>query len=175
VATQPKNRPAQLRHQLNIHCDYGPNAAKPDTLSVKYGYHYSGAHQLRQQSVEIPIANVDRKLRSALDSIVNVLVSRIPPSQTVRLPHAAIVPVIEPASLTFVAQDQARPATIPLARLYYYETVAVLDSRIEAQVRVTRTEWTPPQLATCQRTISAIKAMAWSHYKSLVKQHHFPW
>ena len=122
------------KHQLNVHLDYGIQCFELGGLEVRYGYHYSGEHQLREQLVQIPARELEKKLATDLDALYEVLRVRIPDPSSVRLAHAEIVPTIRPGGLTFVVLDQAREKLLPIARLYYYEIVEPLRSNIERRV-----------------------------------------
>ena len=123
-----------LKHQLIIHLDYGTQCFELGGLKVRYGYHYSGEHQLREQLVRIAAAELAVELKADLDAVYEILQTRIPQPSPVRLPHAEILPIIRPGGLTFVVLDQAREKLLPIARLYYYEIIVPIRSHIERRV-----------------------------------------
>jgi hypothetical protein len=135
-----------LKHQLNIHLDYGIQCVEVGGLEVWYGYHYSREHQLREQVIQIPAAKLDPDLKSDLDAVYEMLRIRIPHATPIRLPHAEIVPTIRPGGLTFVMLDQAREEQLPIARLYYCEIVETIRSNIERRVYLQRPDWTEDEL-----------------------------
>jgi hypothetical protein len=157
-----------LKHQLNIHLDYGVHCFEPGGLEVRYGYHYSGEHQLREQVVQIPSAKLEADLKSDLDALYEMLRLRIPLPMPVRLPHAEIVPTIRPGGLTFVVLDQARQAQLPIARLYYYEIIEPIRSNIERRVYLERPDWTGDELRVCKRVREKVRKIAWDDYSSLM-------
>jgi len=69
-----------MKHQLNIHLDYQPGGA----LEVRYGYHYSGQHQLREQVLSIPGPMISADLRLDLDDLYEALRGRAPAPEIVR-------------------------------------------------------------------------------------------
>jgi hypothetical protein len=161
-----------LKHQLNIHLDYGPTC--PDGgLEIRYGYHYSGPHQLREQVICLKQSEIAGPLRKDLAEVYSALERRIPAPENVRLPHASIRPDVKSGGLTLVVLDQARAPTLPMARLYYYEIVASLNSRIEGQVRVERDGWTPTELEICVRIAEGVRKLAWQDYERLIGHHLF--
>ena len=156
-----------LKHQLNVHLDYGPTCPG-GRLEIRYGYHHSGVHQLREQVLVLSRDEIPAKLRTDLTEVYAALERRIPDPDLVRLPHASIRPELESGGLTFVVLDQARASKLPLARLYYYETVEPLSSRIEREVRVERAGWTPSELDICSRITERIRKLAWEDYERLM-------
>jgi len=162
-----------LKHHLNIHLDYGPQCFEPGALEVRYGYHYSGEHQLREQVLRIPQVEIAAELKSDLDGLYDALNRRIPDPEIVRLPHAAVRPTVRPAGLTFVVLDQARTAQLPIARLYYYEEVEPLRSRIERRVYLERPDWSATDLPLCDRVREAVRKIAWEDYTRLLGHHLF--
>ncbi len=161
------------KHQLNVHLDYGPQCFEPGGLEVRYGYHYSGEHQLREQVVRIPPATIAPELKTDLDALYEILRRKIPEPEVVRLPHAAIRPTIRPAGLTVVVLDQSRAAQLPIARLYYYEEVDPLRSRIERRVYLERPGWSAPELQVCDRVRETVRKLAWQDYSRLLEHHLF--
>ena len=130
-----------MKHQLNIHLDdFGPHLPTR-RVEVRYSYPHAGRHSLREQVLVLESSNISPRLRTDLDMLYGALTARIPSPESVRLPHAELTPIIEPAILTFVVLDQFRAAELPIARLYFYESIPALRSRFEDQVRVTREEW----------------------------------
>ncbi|MGE5219625.1 MAG: hypothetical protein ACM3SP_21700 [Chloroflexota bacterium] len=162
-----------LKHQLNIHLDYGIQCFEPGGLEVRYGYHYSGEHQLREQVVQIPRAKLDPDLKSDLDALYEMLRGRIPQATPVRLPHAEIVPTIRPGGLTFVVLDQARQEQLPIARLYYYEIIEPIRSNIERRIYLERPDWTDNELKVCKRVREKVRKIAWDDYSGLMGHHLF--
>jgi hypothetical protein len=61
-----------------------------------------------------------------------------------------------------------------MARLYYYEEVGGLQSRIEGQVRMERPNWTPAELEVCERTRHGVRKLAWQDYERLIAGHLYP-
>ena len=161
------------KHQLNVHLDYGIQCFELGGLEVRYGYHYSGEHQLREQLVQIPARELEKKLATDLDALYEVLRVRIPDPSSVRLAHAEIVPTIRPGGLTFVVLDQAREKLLPIARLYYYEIVEPLRSNIERRVYLERPDWTSDELKVCRRVAEAVRKIAWNDYSHLLGHHLF--
>jgi len=163
----------RLKHQLNIHLDYGPHCFEQWGLEIRYGYHYSGEHQLREQVLRIGANHVEPELKMNLDSIYDALKNRIPEPEAVRLPHAEVKPKITPAGLTFVVLDQKRAKTLPIARLYYYEEVEPLGSRIERRIYLEKHDWTDAEREVCQRVREIVRKIAWNDYERLMGHHPF--
>ena len=161
------------KHQLNIHLDYGPNVFEPWALEVRYGYHYSGEHQLREQVLRIPSGEIGTQLAADLKELYEALRRRIPEPEMVRLPHAEIQPQILPTGLAYVVLDQARAAELPIARLYYLEEVEPIGSRIERRVYLERPDWEQTELALCKRVREAVRKLAWEDYSRLMGHHLF--
>ena len=162
-----------LKHQINIHLDYGPHCFELWGLEVRYGYHYSGEHQLREQVIRIGANHIEPKLKIDLDSIYEALKSRIPEPEAVRLPHAEVKPTLRPAGLTFVVLDQTRAKVLPIARLYYSEEVDPLGSRIERRIYLEKPDWTGTEREVCERVRKSIRKIAWNDYERLMDHHLF--
>jgi hypothetical protein len=162
-----------LKHQLNIHLDYGPNCFEAWGLEIRYGYHYSGEHQLREQVVRIQAADLKPELKANLNAIYDALRCRIPEPDIVRLPHAVVRPSIRPAGMTFVVLDQTRADRLSIARLYYYEEVAPLGSRIERRVYLEQPDWSCEEREICNHIRDVVKKMAWQDYERLMGHHLF--
>ena len=162
-----------LRHQLNVHLDYGPGTAELGSLDVRYGYPHSGEHQLRDQVLVIPHSDIPQDLRRDLDAIYAALARQMSASKPVRLPHAEIVPTLRPTLLTLVVQDQSRAPQLPIARLNYHEEVAELRSRFDREVRLEGPNWSPGDLVVAQRVRAAVRKLAWQDYRRLVGHHLF--
>ncbi len=167
------NEPVSPKHQLNIHLDYGPQCFELGGLEVRYGYHYSGEHQLREQLVRIPAAELQPALKSELDVLYETMRQRIPEPASVRLPHAEIRPTIRPGGLTFVVLDQARATKLPIARLYYYEIIEPIRSNIERRVYLEQADWTEEELETCKGIRDKVRNIAWEDYSRLIGHHLF--
>ena len=162
-----------LKHQLNIHLDYGPHCFEAWGLEIRYGYSFSGEHQLREQVIRTQASNLAPELKADLNTIYNALRVRIPEPEMVRLPHAEVLPSIQPAGLTFVILDQSRAAQWPIARLYYYEEAKPLGSRIEKRVYLEKRDWTTTELVVCDRIRESIRKIAWQDYERLMGHHLF--
>ena len=162
-----------IRHQLNIHLDYGPQCSEINSLEIRYDYHFSGEHRLEEQLLRLSADLLDADLRRDLDEIYGALVRRIPAPNSVRLPHAEICPTIKPMGLTFVVQDQVRAAQLPIARLYFIEMIPELGSKTERKVYLEGPDWTVQENVVCDRVRSRVKGLAWEHYKGLVRPHLF--
>jgi hypothetical protein len=160
-----------IKHQLNIHLDYGPHCFEAGGLEIRYGYHYSGVHELREQVIRVSAVDISPPLSADLTEIYGSLRKRIPASETVRLPHVSVQPEIETGGLTFVVLDQARATLVPFARLYYYEVVAPLKSRVEREVRVDKSGWTDTESVVCARIQDAVRKLAWQDYERLMGHH----
>ena len=59
--------------------------------------------------------------------------------ESVRIPHGVVTPTLQDGVLTVVTRDQRR--NLPIARLYCYELVDPLSSRIERE-----SEWKASRL-----------------------------
>ena len=162
-----------LKHQLNIHLDYGPHCFEQWGLEVRYGYHYSGEHQLREQVIRIGENHIEPNLKTDLAFIYKALKSRIPEPELVRLPHAEVKPTIRPAGLTFVVLDQTRAKALPIARLYYYEEVEPLGSCIERRVYLEMPDWTDAENTVCERIRESVRKISWKDYERLMGHHLF--
>ena len=162
-----------LKHQLNIHLDYGPHCFELWGLEVRYGYHYSGEHQLREQVIQIGANRIEPELKAALDSIYESLKSRISEPTAVRLPHSAVKPMVRPAGLTFVVLDQSRAKALPIARLYYYEEIEPIGSRIERRIYLENPDWKENEHVVCERVREDIRKIAWKDYERLMGHHLF--
>ncbi len=162
-----------LKHQLNIHLDYGPHCFELWGLEVRYGYHYSGEHQLREQVIRVGADHIEPKLKIDLDSIYEALKGRIPEPERVRLPHTEVKPTVRPAGLTFVVLDQTRAMTLPIARLYYYEEIEPLGSRIERRIYLEKPDWTSAENEVCEGVRESIRKLAWKDYERLMGHHLF--
>ena len=162
-----------LKHQLNIHLDYGPHCFELWGLEVRYGYHYSGEHQLREQVIQIGANHIEPELKTALDSIYEFLKSRIPEPAAVRLPHSEVRPKVRPAGLTFVVLDQSRAQALPIARLYYYEEIEPLGSRIERRIYLEKPDWKETEHVACERVREDVRKIAWKDYEHLMGHHLF--
>ena len=156
------------KHQLNIHLDYGPNVFEPWGLEVRYGYHYSGEHQLREQVLRIPPEEIGESLTTDLAALYDALSMRILEPAMVRLPHAEIRPTIRPTGFTFIVLDQARAELLPIARLFYLEEVTPLRSRIERKVYLERADWGEKEHPLCKRVRDVVRKLAWEDYSRLV-------
>jgi hypothetical protein len=163
----------EYRHQLNIHLDYGPQCFQVGGLEVRYGYHYSGEHQLREQVMLIPEERLEPGLRADLDQIYAALAGRIPEPDVVRLPHAEIRPTIRTTGLTFVVLDQTRAVQLPIARLYYIEEVPEVGSSIERRVYIEQPHWTVEEREVCDRVRQRVRKLAWEDYSRLIGHHLF--
>lgn len=161
------------KHQLNIHLDYGPSAFEPWALEVRYGYHYSGEHELREQVLRIPAGEIGAALTADLKELYEALRRRIPEPKTMRLPHAEIRRQVRPTGLTYVVLDQARATRLPIGRLYYLEEVEPLRSRIERRVYLERPDWQQSELPLCKRVREAVRKLAWEDYSRLTGHHLF--
>jgi len=155
-----------FRHYLDTHIDYwlDENEQLLGPVEVRYGYHYSGVHHLREQVVQVPVTGMSTAESDRLIAVYQILKGRIPAPKPVRLPHAIVAPRIKTGGLTFVAQDQRQAAILPVARLYYYEIVPELASQIERQVRLTREDWSPDEAVVARRLRAWIRAVAWRAY-----------
>lgn len=142
-------------------------------VEVRYGYRYSGPHELREQVLRVPSKDMEDDFRECLMGLYRAVERRIPTPNVVRLPHAAVTPAVESGLLTFVVLDQARASTLPFARLYYYETVAPLDSRIEREIRVERDNWTAEEIHCCFDVAHRVRKLAWRDYERLMGYHLF--
>jgi hypothetical protein len=112
-------------------------------------------------------------LKNDLEALYAALRSRVPDPAAVRLPHAEVEPTIRPAGLTFVVLDQARAPQLPIARLYYYEEVLPLNSRIERRVYLEGPDWTATEMPICERVREAVRKLAWQDYERLLRHHLF--
>jgi hypothetical protein len=160
-----------FKHQLSVHLDYGPTCFEPGGLEVRYGYHQSGVHELREQVIRVRASDIAPELRFDLAELYAALEKRIPIPEAVRLPHAAVQPEIQPGGLTFVVLDQSRAAALPIARLYYYEVIAPLESRVERQVRAEKPDWTDLERTVCFRVQASVRKLAWADYQRLMGHH----
>jgi hypothetical protein len=160
----------RLKHQLLVHLDYSP---PPIRLDVRFSYPFSGDHVLREQVLSFDQASIPTHLRTDLDAIVRFLLCRIPRPADVRLPHAKVTPTIERAVLTVVAQDQNRAVVVPLARMYYRETVHELGSMNEKQIRVERPDLSADELRLAKRVAAAARRIAWQAYSRTMAAHLF--
>jgi|SRR3972149_10143605 len=161
------------KHQLNIHLDYGPHCFEQWGIEIRYGYHYSGEHQLREQVIRIGANRIDPELKKDLSSIYEALKNRIPKPEAVRLPHAEVTPKISPAGLAFVVLDQARAKALPIARLYYYEEIEPLGSRIERRIYMEKPDWKDAESEVCERVRENVRKIAWKDYEHLMGHHLF--
>ena len=157
-----------LKHQLNIHLDYGIQCFESFGLEIRYSYHYSGAHKLREQVMRLKVADIEPELKADLDTIYEALRQRIPEPDIVRLPHSEVQPDIRPVGLTFVVLDQARSALLPIARLYYYEEIESLKSSIERKVYLEKPDWNENELKVCKRVKNTVRRLAWQDYERLM-------
>ena len=159
-----------IRHYLDTHVDYRVDETTHalDTISIAYGYHYSGEHYLREQRFAVELSALTAKQQKLLLEVHGFLEARIPPLVTVRLPHATAVPRIRYGQLTFVAQDHRHSSILPVARLYYYEVIPELPSQIERQVRLESHDWSPPQAVVTRRLRAWVRAQAWRAYSEQV-------
>jgi len=161
------------KHQLNIHLDYGPQCFELWGLEVRYGYHYSGEHQLCEQVIRIAVNHIEPALKTDLDSIYESLKSRIPEQAAVRLTHSEVTPKVRPAGLTFVVLDQSRAKALPIARLYYYEEIEPIGSRIERRIYLENPDWKETEHEVCERVQENVRKIAWKDYERLMGHHLF--
>ena len=76
-----------INHQPNIHLDYGPHCFEAGGLEIRYGYHYSSGHELREQVIRVSAVDISPPLSADLTKIYGSLRKRIPVSEAVRLPQ----------------------------------------------------------------------------------------
>ena len=67
--------------------------------------------------------------------------------------------------------DQNRAETLPIARLYFYETVEPLNSRIEGKVYLEKPDWVEEELLICRRVKQAARKLTWEDYERLIGHH----
>jgi len=89
------------------------------------------------------------------------------------LNNAEIIPSIQIGVMTIVVQDP-RPNYAPLARLYYFEEIREIGSRIEGQVRMEPKDFSESERASWKRLRAHIKRKVWEDYKRLIGAHLFP-
>ena len=136
-------------------------------VQVRYGYHYSGEHHLREQLVQVAVPSLTAAESELLTSVFHMVRERIPAPTPVRLPHATVVPIITLGGFTFVAHDQRQAALLPVARLCYHEDVPELASRVERQIRLTRDDWAASEMRSARRLRAWVRAVAGNHIGSL--------
>jgi hypothetical protein len=145
-------------HQLIIHIDYHSDGA----LEIRYDYPFSAPHILGEQVICLAPKEIPTQIRVDLMELRTCLRARLD-VRPVRIPHGEITPTIEDGILTVVIQDQRR--VLPIARLYCYETMEQLGSKIERELRMEVSDFTPSQRAVWKRIQQNIKGRAWAHFQ----------
>jgi hypothetical protein len=159
-----------FRHYLDTHVDYWVDGAGSLTgdIEIRFGYHFSGEHHVREQVLRIPPAALSQKERELLLGVIQVLVGRIPEPKSVRLPHATVIPRIRVGGFTFVAQDQRQATILPVGRLYYQEIIPELASQVEKQIRLERADWPDSSRHMTGRLRAWVRSRAWQSYAALI-------
>lgn len=148
-----------VKHQLFIHLDYHPDGK----LEVHYHYPLS-APPIPEQTVTLRESAVQNKLKGDLDFVKECLIERIPP-KSIRTPSAEIRPSIIPKITTIIIQDQTRSNEVPLARLYYLETVEEIGLQVEKQIEMNRSHFVGDKRLAWERIRAKAKGIAWQDYK----------
>jgi hypothetical protein len=154
---------AQIKHQLFIHLDYDPSG----NLEVRYSYPLSNP-PIAERIVRLKKKELSTQLREDIELIVRTLSKRIT-TQSIRTPHAIIMPQIVLGITTIVIQDQTRAKEIPHARLYYYEVVKQLGIKVEKEIHMGPTDFVFNLKQPWQRIRAKIKGIAWQDYTRLVR------
>ena len=152
------NKQRYVPHQLIIHLDYHPDGI----LEIKYDYPFSAPHTLSEKVIRLVPEEVPQQLRADLTELRNWLRARLD-VRPVRIPHGEILPATRDGILTVVIQDQRR--TLPIARLYCYETTKQLGSNVERELRMESSDFTPAQRAIWKRVQQEIKSRAWNNFQ----------
>ena len=171
MSSKKEPKDLRIKHQLMVHFDYHPTHKE---LQIRYSYPFSREHELREQLIRYEESEIPVDLRNWLSCFSQFMADRIPQPETVRLPHAEVRPDISYGYLTVVVQDQSRANKVPLARLYYYEEVKPLSSKIEKQVYSERPNFNLTELDIAKRIREAVRKIAWKAYSELVGEHLMP-
>jgi len=155
--------PKYVPHQLIIHIDEHPDGS----LEIRYDYPFSAPHALPEQVIRLAPEQVPLQLRADLIQLRNSLRARLD-VRPVRIPHGEIIPAIQEGILTVVIQDQRRK--LPIARLYCYELAERLGSKVERELRMETSDFTPAQRALWKRVQQEIKARAWKDFQEKLAQ-----
>ena len=160
--------PSRPRHQLTVSIQY---KATSDEAFLSYSYPYSSPHELREQRLEVQPSTMNLELRTTMDSLVEAVAERITVPAPVRLPHAQISPDLWLGWFTLAVQDQASSRELPACRLYYYEEIRELDSRIEKDIKLERSDLSDIELSLAQRASTMLRKLAWDDYRRRFAEH----
>jgi len=151
----------RLKHQLSIHLDYGPVL---ENLELRYSYPFSAPHELPEQSIRMGLDRLDGRVRQNLDFLIDSLTGRTKSPDPVHLPHTQLTPVLRPTILTVVIQDQTRQDQLPIMRLYLFESVDEVGSRIERETRVEGPSASAAERDAWQKLRQWVKGRVWDDY-----------
>ena len=160
--TEMSQASARIPHQLNV---WFQCHRESDHGVLSYSYPYSGVHEIREQRLELKLSGLEQSILTGLDALIDSVVARIPPPTPVRLPHAGVRPRISFGYFTLAVQDKKRAVELPACRLYYYEEIVEIPSKVEREIRLRRHELDSKQLDLAERVGASLNKMAWQDYE----------
>jgi hypothetical protein len=118
----------RVPHQLIIHLDQLPNGL----IQVKWDYPFTSP-PIPEQLITIGESAVDSQLNRDLEKMREFMIAKVPPLESVRVPHGYIKPQRRFGILTVVIQDEQRD--LPVLRLFYTE-IYTGGATCEKKVRI---------------------------------------
>ena len=150
----------RIPHQLIVHLDYTGG----DDVEIRWSYPFSSP-PIPEQLLRIPRADASSGLIENVDALRSSMIDRIPPVETLRVPHGFVEPTRTYGILTVVIQDQRRD--MPVVRLYYKEIIGPAVASVEKQVRIDgRAAASTEDLCTWEAIHKAACKLAWDDFQS---------